>query len=372
MKPTLGLLSLLIFTTNLVAAPPREAMDEAISRGLVFLKQNQQNDGSWPIAGGGGGGFGRQNFGGGNGSGDPAVTSLAVMAFMSAGHVPGEGKYGKAIELGIRYVMSTQHRNGLFSAPQSGGTEMYVHGICCLMLAEAAGMTEGKVAEELRQRLEAGITVILAGQRKVGAGRDAGGWRYRIEGSDADLSVTGWQLMALRGSRNLGCDVPLDRIKAAVEYVQRCHDPISGGYRYMTNSQVTVPCTGTGILAMELCGKEYHRSPEALKAGSYVLKSPLHAGSHHFFYGVYYTSQGMFQLGDNYWKSYRTQLHALLLRSNPPRNDGAWYGGGGFDDTRFGPSYCTSMAILALTVEYRYLPIYQRFEEPVEKDANDP
>ena len=112
-KPMLCLLALLIFTTNLVAAPPREPMDEAIGRGLVFLKQNQQNDGSWPIAGGGGGGFGRQNFGGGGGSGDPAVTSLAVMAFMSAGHVPGEGKYGKAIEQGIRFVMSTQGHNGL-------------------------------------------------------------------------------------------------------------------------------------------------------------------------------------------------------------------------------------------------------------------
>jgi hypothetical protein len=27
------------------------------------------------------------------------------------------------------------------------------------------------------------------------------------------------------------------------------------------------------------------------------------------------------------------------------------------------------MAILALTVEYRYLPIYQRFEEPIKRDA---
>ena len=34
---------------------------------------------------------------------------------------------------------------------------------------------------------------------------------------------------------------------------------------------------------------------------------------------------------------------------------------------RTGPNYCTAMAILALTVEYRFLPIYQRAEEPADK-----
>jgi hypothetical protein len=34
----------------------------------------------------------------------------------------------------------------------------------------------------------------------------------------------------------------------------------------------------------------------------------------------------------------------------------------------YGPAYSTAMAILALTVEYRFLPIYQRFEEPLERD----
>ena len=89
----------------------------------------------------------------------------------------------------------------------------------------------------------------------------------------------------------------------------------------------------------------------------------------YFSYGVYYTSQAMFQLGDNYWKGYREKLHQLLLRTSGPQADGSWIGrGNAFDDMRFGPSYCTAMAVLALTVEYRFLPIYQRFEEPQERD----
>jgi hypothetical protein len=364
MRTASALLALLVAGTA-AAGPPREPMDEAVDRGLLFLRSQQLPDGGWPSAGGLGGGFGgRHQPAAGNG--DPAVTALAVMAFLSAGHVPGEGRHGAAVERGVRFVMNAQSRQGMFTSASANMYDMYYHGICTLMLAEAAGMTPGgRAADELRQRLEAAVAVILAAQRR-GATADAGGWRYHLNGFDSDLSVTGWQLMALRGAKNVGCDVPAERIQAAVGYIRRCHDATTGGYRYTVPSHVTVPCTGTGILALELCGKEYHRSPEALRAGAYILRNPLRSDQQHFFYGVYYVSQAMFQLGGNEWKSYRPLLHGLLLRTNPPDAGGAWYGRGGFDDVRFGPCYCTSMAVLALTVEYRYLPIYQRFEEPVE------
>ncbi len=47
------------------------------------------------------------------------------------------------------------------------------------------------------------------------------------------------------------------------------------------------------------------------------------------------------------------------------KDNGSWIGGGG--DGSYGPNYCTAMCVLALTVEYRYLPIYQRDEEPADK-----
>jgi hypothetical protein len=67
----------------------------------------------------------------------------------------------------------------------------------------------------------------------------------------------------------------------------------------------------------------------------------------------------MFQLGGNYWTAYRPKLHQALL---PKQNsNGSWDGG----EAR-GPVYASAMAVLALTVEYRFLPIYQRAEEPTE------
>src|SRR5205085_7591740 len=105
-------------------------VDAAISRALNYLKNNQQADGTWA---------------GGRGS-TPAITSLAVMAFLSAGHVPGEGPFGKVVEKGVRAVLRMQHANGLIAA--DGHWEMYNHGICTLMLAEVGGMTQGPLAAE--------------------------------------------------------------------------------------------------------------------------------------------------------------------------------------------------------------------------------
>jgi hypothetical protein len=332
-----------------LASPAKEPADEAVDRGLAYLARTQAADGSWAPES-------AENRPAG---GHPAVTSLAVMAFFSAGHVPGEGKFRHNVERGIRFVMNSQQPNGLFARSDSGYTEVYSHGICTLMLAEAAGMTDVKLSSELKGRLERAVRVILKSQREEG--RDAGGWRYQVAGFDADLSVTGWQLMALRAARNLGCDIPADRIKMAVEYVKKCHDAKAGGFAYTIGGNVTPACTGTGILALELAGKEHHKSHEILRSGAYLLQNPVDLAKPHFFYGVYYTSQAMFQLGDNYWLQYRKKLHDLLLSSNPPRANGAWYGRG-FDDQEYGPAYATSMAILALTVEYRYLPIYQREE----------
>jgi hypothetical protein len=340
----------------LLAAPAVRAADVpkkdkelegAVNKALEFLKNTQREDGSWSAGRAGGR--------------NAAITGLSVMAFLSAGHVPGEGPYADTVEKGIRAVLKSQQANGLIAS--EGGHEMYHHGICTLMLAEVAGMTEGPLAEEVRKKLEKAVAVVLKAQRKEGVNR--GGWRYNVNGYDTDISVTGWQVMALRAAKNLGCDVPPEAIDRAIEYVKRCQDQGSGGFRYMPGNRVTVACTGTSILALEICGKDQHRSAEVLKAAGFLLKNPPRWGGEQFSYSMYYCSQATFQLGGQYWNSYREQMHKVLFGN---RSDtGGWYGGDAVSQI-YGPNYTTAMAVLALTVEYRYLPIYQRGEEPTEKD----
>ena len=45
------------------------------------------------------------------------------------------------------------------------GHEMYHHGICTLMMAEAVGMTQGPLAAELKKGVEKAVAIILQAQR---------------------------------------------------------------------------------------------------------------------------------------------------------------------------------------------------------------
>jgi hypothetical protein len=318
------------------------ATDTAVARALEFLKKAQEPDGSWRS-----GGFGKAT----------SVTSLAVMAFLAAGHMPGEpGPYREAIERGVRYVLANQKVNGMLVSNTSHGP-MYCHGISTLMLAEVAGTApEGTLATEVRSALARAIELIIKAQDLQKDTENAGGWRYQPTSHDSDISVTGWQVMALRAARTAGCSVPSGNIDRAIDYLKRCAVKLpQGGFGYQPGHSPNNPRTGTGILALEICGA--HQAPEAIAGAQYLLQHPPRWSSEYFFYEVYYCSQAMFQMGDAYFQAYYPKLLGILLAHQEA--DGSWLSGDG-NDRSGGRNYCTAMAVLALAVEYCYLPIYQR------------
>ena len=335
----------ILLTTTLTpsSAAPRTArqrrVDRAISRALRYIASQQHPSGAWRIDA-----FGEST----------ASTSLAVMAFMAAGHVPGEGPYGAQLDRGVRWVIDHQQPNGLVVHRKSHGP-LYSHGISTLMLAEVVGMLDEAEGKRCRRALERGIKLILQAQNIPKSSQHAGGWRYQPTSKDSDLSVTGWQLLALRAAKNVGCDVPADNIDAAVEYVKRCAVRGNRGFAYQPGGAPNPTRTGTGILALEICGA--HHTKEAIGGGDYLLSRQLRYNDHYFFYGVYYCSVGMFQMGGKYWTQTRDHLGNLLLVNQS--RDGSWMAGQGSERSH-GTIYATTMSVLALAVEYQYLPIYQR------------
>lgn len=321
------------------ADPTAQRVDAAISRALRYLSEQQRPSGAWTVSR-----IGEST----------AATSLAVMAFLAAGHVPNEGPYGKQIERGIRWVIDHQEPNGMLVHRRSHGP-MYSHGISTLMLAEVVGMVDDELADDCRRALERAVKLILDAQRVPKPPRHAGGWRYNPTSRDSDLSVTGWQLMALRAAKNVGCDVPAESIDLAVQYVRNCAVDGRGGFGYQPGSGATSTRTGTGITALEVCGT--HLSDEAVRGAEYLLQRPLSLREQYFFYGAYYCGVGMFKMGGRYWDETREVLIQSLLPTQ--RADGSWLAQRG-SEAGAGPVYATSMAVLALAVEYRYLPIYQR------------
>lgn len=324
------------------AAPSERQVDQSISRALKFLATEQRPSGAWQI---------RNSS---RGLDAASTTSLAIMAFMAAGHVPGEGAYGDQMDRGIRWVLNNQRSSGLF-AHRSGNGPMYTHGICTLMLAEVAGMVDASLAERVRSSLERAVLLILKAQSVPKGPSHVGGWRYHPTSNDSDLSVTGWQLLALRAAKNIGCDVPAESIDAAVAYVNRCANRETGGFSYHPGHRATPTRSGTGILCLEICGQ--HHAPATMIAADYLLRRPLKPDDSFFFYGVYYCTVGMFQVGGRHWEFHRDHISTLLLTRQQP--DGSWSMNDG-GEAAYGPIYATSMSVLALAVEYQYLPIYQR------------
>ena len=116
---------------------------------LLHLKTTQKPSGAWD------GGFGEAT----------SITSLAVMAYLAAGHVPGEpGPYRDTVERGVRYVLDHQHADGMLVSNTRGGP-MYCHGISTLMLAEVAGMIPDPVlADRVQKALARAVDVIVKAQ----------------------------------------------------------------------------------------------------------------------------------------------------------------------------------------------------------------
>jgi hypothetical protein len=315
-------------------------VSRAVDRALEFLRGAQEADGSWVS------GYGKST----------GIASLAAMAFLARGHVPGRGKYGEVLDRTVAWV-AAQGRDGFIVRDTSHGP-MYCHAISTLFLGEVLGMAdeERKGLESLGKVHAAGVAAILRAQAVTKDPIASGGWRYNLNSNDSDISVSGWTLLALRSGSEAGLPVPKRSIDAAVAYIRRCSHPL-GGFGYQPGGDPNLARTGTGVLALQICGD--FNSPDALRGGDSIRRTPLRWTGPFFYYAVYYCSQGMYQLGGAYWEEWRGKAEPLLLSHQ--NSDGSWpVPPNETHEENAGPAYRTAMAVLALSVDFRYLPIYQR------------
>jgi hypothetical protein len=354
-------------SANLSAALPASEwarVESSVDDGLKWLASQQAEDGRFPseeVA-------------------QPAVTSLAIMAFLSRGHLPDKGPYGSQISRAIDFVLSTQRRRGYFSLqpvlPPVGHlkpsqTVIYNHSIAGLMLGEVYGMGSG----ERSQRIEEALHRALVFHREVqsrtkGKESDHGGWRYGYpESPDAasDMSVTGWALMFLRSARNAEFNVPKQYFDEGLNFVELCYEPDIGShekgvFRYRPHAsqdkpQITLANTASATLTLILGGRQDHASIPVSVRWFRTRNYPSPWQNNYYYLATYYSSQAMAQVGGDTWDQMFPQIAAGLLKEQT--ESGAWPPGGS-NEQQFGSTYSTSLAILALTPAYGLLPIYQR------------
>ncbi len=332
-----------------------DRVDQAIKRAIDFLVSQQDKDGAIhePHL--------NHNL--------TAMTSMAIMAMAAVGHQPSDDTpQGAAMKKALSYVLRPDRQDVKGYLGGKDGSRMYGHGISTLMLSEMLGMgVDAQMDQVIRDRCRLAVEMIKSSQmaKQPQDQRNKGGWRYEPTSTDSDLSVTVWQVMALRSARNAGLDVPKEVIDNAVDYIKRCYSSKRGpdgkienmksACGYEPGRQPEFAMASAGLLSLQVCGA--YDSPEVKGSADWLKDKKVEYGSEWYFYGTYYFAQGMFQRGGEY-ASYARKLveDALLTKQGP---DGSWMGQSG-QERGAGKVYATSLATLSLAVKFHFLPIYQR------------
>ena len=302
------------------------------------------------------------------------VTSLAAMAFLSGGHLPGQGPYGRQTRAALDFVLRNVQDNGFITAY---GTRMYSHAFSLLYLTEVYGMTGDP---KLREKLDKAVEFTYRSQNKEG------GWRYAPLAQDSDMSITVCQVVALREARNIGIRVPRETIEKALKYVMqsavtRPTDPQRGAFLYQHQevpfNRNSFALTAAGITTIHQAGlytqadvDRYCRahsipSPRLTDCLQYLNETyePIwrdYSNHYFFFYGNYYATQAWYARGGRQWRRWYTRIRDDLL-SIERRTRGAdgklrhyW------ESQHVGDAYATAVSAIILQVPNHFLPIFQR------------
>ena len=334
--------SLVVDLSSVVAQSPELRFGEVMprdvremyERGLKYLATTQSDDGSWQ-----------------GGQSGPGVTGLCVMTFLASGEDPNFGVYGNPIRKGLRSIIRAQDANTGYM-----GNSMYHHGFAMLALAEAYGAVDERNLwprgegnkRSIGEALELGVRSAVTSQKK----NSLGAWRYSPDSNDADTSVSGAVLVGLLAARNAGIEVPDESIDRAIAYFKSMTSD-SGQVAYaggLGGFDESIARISIGNLVYAVARrKDLSQYDATLKYLTQRIGKD--SGGHYEEYTRYYQAQALFQGDINAWEKW----NKLLVRQLKSKQaaDGSFEGS-------FGKPVGTSMSLLALALNYRFLPIYER------------
>jgi len=333
--------------------------ERAVERGLKWLAERQREDGSWNFDHRRPGDRHADHQAGSLRSCPIGATSMALMAFLGAGHTHTQpGPYQKAVYNGLEYLKKagTEVREGIdFRGRVSpdddripgGNAAMYAHGLATIAICEAYGMTRDRL---LREHAQGAIEYLIRIRN-----RDRGGWRYEPE-EPGDLSVTGWMIMGLKSAETAGLRFSEIGFTSSVEFLDACQRDGGSQYGYLPGQGAKLSTTSIGLLCRMYLGWEQDHEP--LRRGIGVLSQ---AGpSRENMYYNYYATQVLHHAGGPEWKRWNDTMRDFLVETQ--RRNGPEVGSWDVTDphgNRGGRLYQTCLSIMTLEVYYRHLPLYQ-------------
>lgn len=349
-------LTALPFCVSAAAGRAKDRVDIATDKAAAFIVKMQMANGSFSDS------SARQAAQNGY-----AMTALGIMALASIGHQPVDpSREGVAMKKALDFILRRDRQRGTKEYFGYDGGRMYGHGITTLCLTEMLGMTVTRTQEtRIREVTTKAVNLILTSQGVAKSSpKYRGGWRYTPTARDSDLSVTVWQLMALRSAKNAGLNVPKEAIDMAVRYLKRSYfsprnargEPtnLRSGCGYLPGQPPRYSTAAAGLLSLQVCGE--YDTAEVRGSTNWLMNRRVNSREQWFYYGTYYYAQGMQKREKPIADRARQITEDMLLKLQ--RADGSWEGMDGMERGA-GRIYCTAMATLSLSVKHHFLPIYQ-------------
>tara|TARA_B100000809_G_scaffold175126_1_gene172432 strand:- start:8396 stop:10099 length:1704 start_codon:yes stop_codon:yes gene_type:complete len=336
--------------------------ENAVDKGLAWLAAHQDSDGGWdakdyqrhcrhhrPCKGQGLGEF------------DMGVTALATLAFLGSGHSPNkEGPYRRHVTKALKHLTDAQ--SGIGSFEPRGDKYNYNHALATLALAEAYAMTRDSFYKD---SLQSALRYSFSSQQA------GGGWDYSsIKTGRNDLSITGWQVMALRAAQKAGIAIPARIRQNLSHFLNRAFTP--SGYGIYANLEPEAGRMGANMVAVALMTHLYNgglaSDSRARKAVSRLVKGnpPEIKGmarwelSYQSYYYWYTATLALFNVGGKTWEAWNTLLQqkVLPLQDRDPHSSGSWAPEPNWVGRSGGRIYSTAINVLTLEVYYRYRPVF--------------
>jgi hypothetical protein len=237
-----------------------------------------------------------------------------------------------------------------------GQTQMYSHGIATIMLCEAYAMSHDR---RLEAPAKAALHFIITGQDQ-----QTGGWRYTYKMPDADTSVFGWQIMALKSGTMAGLLPVGDH--ACFDLAKQWLDAVGKGtskglFSYTVQSGPTDTMTAVGLLCTQYLGAR-DNDPRIVEGTRFLMVNLPSAADGKVYYW-YYATQAMHHQPGPDWDKWNRQMRTVLINTqcgDPGCANGSWDPAKGMPEWAApgGRLMMTSLAALTLEVYYRYPPLY--------------